>query len=415
MRKLKIYDKYRHNNNAKRLIANFVSLSSLQVIGYIFPLITLPYLANVIGVKGFGYIAFATAVISYFSTVTDWGFRYTAVRAIAQKRDNKETVSLIFSQVILSKTILMLVSAVTLFVLIEVIPLFRENSLILWCAFAMIPGYIIFPDWLFQAMEEMKFITIMNIMSKTLFMILIFIFIRHPEDYVFEPIIQAGGYVVSGIIGLIYALKHFKLRFYFPPMKSVFIVMRSSCNMFISQFFPTLYNNLSVIVLEAISGTNANGLFSAGNKFITIMDQVTQSLSRTFYPFLARRMDKHSVYVRISGGISVCMSVFLFFTADVLIKIFYTSEFESAATIIRIMSCSPFFLFLMNSFGTNGLALIGKDNILRNIVVGCSVFGMLFSIMGIIMWSYYGVAIAITVTWGIRGLLSYINFKNYLS
>lgn len=414
MKKKNIYDKYRHSENAKRLISNFVSLSLLQIINYIFPLITLPYLAKVIGVRGFGAIAFATAVIAYFSTITDWGFRYTAVREIAQNRDNRETVSLVFSQVIFSKTILMLVSAVVLFVLIEVIPLFRENSLILWCAFAMIPGYIVFPDWLFQAMEEMKFITIMNTMSKILFMMLIFIVIRSPEDFFYEPVIQATGYVISGLIGFIYALRHFKLRLYLPPINSVFGMMRSSSNMFISQFFPTLYNNLSVIVLEAISGTNANGLFSAGNKFISITDQVTQSLSRTFYPFLARRMDKHSVYVRISGGISICMSVFLFLSADLLIKIFYTSEFEIAATIIRIMSCSPFFLFLMNSFGINGLALIGKDNILRNIVVGCSVFGMLFSLLGIIMWSYYGVAIAITAAWGIRGLLSYIYYKKYI-
>lgn len=183
--------------------------------------------------------------------------------------------------------------------------------------------------------------------------------------------------------------------------------------MFIAQFFPTLYNNLSIILLEGISGPIANGLFSAGNKFISIMDQVSQALSRAFYPFLARRMDKHSVYVKISCSISIVMSLFLLLGANLIINIFFTQEFHPAIIVTRIMACSPFFLFLMNSYGTNGLVLIGKDHILRNIVVLCSLFGMGLSILGIFMWSYIGVAIAITATWAIRGILSYIYFKKY--
>lgn len=407
----KIYSKYHNNENAKRLVTNFFSLSSLQVIGYIFPLITIPYLSHVIGVDGFGSIAFAAAVIVYFSTITDWGFKYTAVREIAIMRTDKNAVSLIFCKVILCKIILMLLSALILLCMIAFIPLFRNNSLILWCTFCMIPGYILFPDWLFQAMEEMKFITIMNLAAKTLFTIMIFLVIKTQSDYVWEPLLNALGYAVSGIFGLIYALRHFKLKLTIPSISSAFSMMRNSGNMFISQFFPTLYNNLSIIILEAVSGSRANGLFSAGNKFITIMDQVTQALSRAFYPFLSRRMDKHSVYVKISGFLSIAMSIFLFISADILVDTFYTPDFKPAATVIRIMSCAPFFLFLMNSFGTNGLVLLGYDNILRNIVIGCSIFGLALSLIGIHLWSYYGVAIAIVTTWGIRGLLSYVLFK----
>ena len=52
-----IWNRFRGNKDAKTLAGNFMWLSLLQVAGYVFPLITLPYLARVIGVDGFGKIA----------------------------------------------------------------------------------------------------------------------------------------------------------------------------------------------------------------------------------------------------------------------------------------------------------------------------------------------------------------------
>lgn len=60
------FNRVKNNGDAKTVINNFAWLSVLQIAGYIFPLISIPYLAKVIGVDGFGKIAFASAVIIGF-------------------------------------------------------------------------------------------------------------------------------------------------------------------------------------------------------------------------------------------------------------------------------------------------------------------------------------------------------------
>ena len=88
------------NKEAKTVAGNFMWLSLLQVAGYVFPLITMPYLARVIGVEGFGKIAFASAIMVWIQTIADWGFNLTATRDVAQNRENPQKVSEIFSNVL---------------------------------------------------------------------------------------------------------------------------------------------------------------------------------------------------------------------------------------------------------------------------------------------------------------------------
>lgn len=60
------------SKDGKALASNFGYLMIMQVASYIFPLLTIPYLARVIGVEGFGKIAFAATIIVWFQTITDW-------------------------------------------------------------------------------------------------------------------------------------------------------------------------------------------------------------------------------------------------------------------------------------------------------------------------------------------------------
>ena len=97
-----LIDKYKTvkmSKDSKALFSNFSYLTLLQIAGYIFPLITIPYLSRVIGANGLGRIAFGAAVITWFMSISTWGFNFTATRDAARCRDDLSKLSTIFSNV----------------------------------------------------------------------------------------------------------------------------------------------------------------------------------------------------------------------------------------------------------------------------------------------------------------------------
>lgn len=394
------------NKDVRVLLENFVSLSLLQVVGYILPLITLPYIAKTIGVKNFGAIAFASAVMVLFQTLTDYGFNYTGIRDISRKRDDKNETSKVLSTIFYARLLLLILSFIILCLCVSFIPQFKENSKILFLTFILIPGYVMYPEWFFQALEKMKYSAILSTIIKTLFTIMIFIFVKKESDYIFIPMINGIGFIVVGIAAFI-VIYRLGYRLVVVKLKDVLITIKDSTNIFISLILPNLYTNMSTILLANFWGKSATGIFDAGNKFVGISQQITGVLSRTFYPFLARRMDKHSFFEKLSFTISIMISIILFFGAPLIVDVFYTDEFLDTVTVIRIMSISPIFIFMMNAYGTNYLVLKGKDKVLRNIVVVCSLIGFVLSYFLVTMYSYLGAALAITLVWAVRGIVTW--------
>ena len=399
--------RFKKSKDGKVLASNFGYLMLLQIAGYVFPLITIPYLARVIGVDGFGKIAFAAAVIVWFQTVSDWGFNYTATRDVARNRDNLEKVSEIFSNVLWARLLLMVVSFAVLFSLTEAIPYFKENQAILLITFLLVPGHIMFPDWFFQAMERMKYITIFNLLSKAVFTALVFVLIKEKQDYILQPLLMSLGYIVCGIGAMYIILAKWKVKLYAPHWPSIKQTIIGSVDVFINNIVPNLYNSFSTVLLGFYGGSVANGLLDAGRKFVEIGQQFLTVISRVFFPFLSRYSatgDKHSLYMKINLGVAVCGSAVLMMFAPLIIRLFFTPEFEEAITVLRVMSISIVFMALTVIYGTNYLIIIGQERKLRNITLACSLLGLVSAFPLINLYGYFGAAINILGARTILGL-----------
>lgn len=394
----------------KTLMGNFLSLLALQVANYLFPLLTIPYLAHVLGVDRYGSIAFASAVMVYFQTVVDYGFVYSSVREIAVCKDDADAVSSIYSRVVWSRLTLMVCSLVLLILLMACVPKFAENSLILTVSFLLVVGQAIFPDWLFQGLERMKYITFFNVSIKLLFTVCVFVFIRKPDDFWMQPLFVSMGYMGSGVAAML-LVRRWNIRFRRTRFAEIRRSIKSNFDLFVNQIVPNLYGSTSVILLGFFHGDAANGRFGAANQFNSAGSSLLMVLSRTFYPFLARRIDKHGFYERFTLGLGALFSVALFLMAPLLIRWFFPPSFYAAINVLRIIALSMFFLVMIDVYGTNYLLAQGYDKLVRKITMYTSLLGLMVAIPLTYYFSASGVAMAILISRMSTALIEYFCVK----
>ncbi|MBR5399880.1 MAG: flippase [Bacteroidales bacterium] len=400
-----VISRFKKSKDGKRLAKNFGYLSLLELASHFFPLITLPYLARTIGTEGFGILAIGASVVHYFQSFTNYGFEYLAVRDLARNRDNVQESSRIVFTTFFSKLFLMLVSIAIVAVLIWLVPFFSRYSVVIWCTFLLLPGHALTTDWVFQAYEEMQFITIRSLFSKLFFTLMVFVVIRSKDDYLWQPVLNAIGFLIPAIWGLIVLVRRYHLKLMVPSLNTVWGEMKRGFNMFITVFLPTIYTNLNVLILGAYNSNYATGIYNGGSKFTGLAFSFFKLISRTVYPFFARRMDKHKFYVRFSLAVAILISLFFFFLARPIVAIFLGPEFKETVKVLRIVAFTPIAMSLMNSYGVNYLVLKGRERLMSRIILCVTVFGVIIGIIGAIRYSFIGVAVASLVTQMLRALL----------
>lgn len=400
------------SKDGKVVASNFGYLMLLQVAGYIFPLLTIPYLARVIGVEGFGKIAFASAVITWLNTVADWGFNYTATRDVARNKHDPQKVSKIFSNVLWARCLLAAFSFILLMAGIQFIPYFSENSEILLITFLLVPGNIFFPSWFFQAMEKMKFITLFNLVSKALFTILIFIFINEKSDFILQPLFNSLGLLVSGLFSMYIILGQWKIKLQKPNLTTIIETIKGSSDVFINNIMPNFYNSLAVVFVGFWGGSFANGIYDAGRKLVLLANSFMDIIIRVTFPFLSRKSDSHDIFAKIYLSLSLVGSAFIFILSPLFIKLFYTEDFSEAVIVMQLTSISIFLVALIKTYGTNFLIIKGYEKELRNITILGSVVGFIISIPLIYYFSYVGAAITLISAQAILGIGSMLKARS---
>jgi polysaccharide transporter, PST family len=332
------------------VIKNFIALAILQGTNFLLPLITLPYLIRTIGPDKFGLVSVAQAFHTYFILFTDYGFNLSATREISLHRNDKEKLSSIFSEVLICKIFLSLISLVIVIIIVECVNEFRQHRLLMYLSFSMVIGQVLLPVWFFQGIEKMKFLTYLNIFGKTILLVLVFLLVNDKEDHVFVPLLFASANIFSGIIAIFIVLKKFEIDFRFPLLKDIKTQLSEGWHTFISIFSIGIYVYINVFILSFFVDEESVGFYSISEKIAIAVWQIPAIFSQATYPFLCSLTKKgFSQIVDIFRKVYFPFCVFMFFVSllifiysDFIIEIVSGKSYPEAVMILKILSFVPF-------------------------------------------------------------------------
>ncbi|WP_148058992.1 oligosaccharide flippase family protein, partial [Pseudomonas chlororaphis] len=90
----------------KRLLKNMGLLFSVQLCGYLIPILEIPVLARALGVQEYGKVVLIQSVALLTSLVVEYGFSLSGSRQVAIARDDSGALARIFGEVLSAKLLI---------------------------------------------------------------------------------------------------------------------------------------------------------------------------------------------------------------------------------------------------------------------------------------------------------------------
>jgi len=329
----------------KILIQNFSSLSILQIFGMIFPLITYTYLIRILKSDIYGLIVFAQTVVQYFIIFINYGFNISATQSISLNRNNKTKISEIISAVFFIKTMIMLFSFMIMFLLIITIPFFEKESKLFIISMFLCIQEAIFPTWYFLGMEKMKYVTIINVLSRLIFTVLIFILVNKKEDYVLVPILNGIGAIVAGLYSLYIVFRDKEIIFSFLSKNKYYQYFKESTYFFISNVSGMIYSNASKFILGATGHMSEVTFYDIGEKILSLIKNLVSIVEQTIFPRISLTkdivlFDKIKNYTILV--VSIICSIIVVFSKQIITLLAGKSMISANVTFsILILSAIP--------------------------------------------------------------------------
>jgi len=340
-----------------QLKSNFLSLTVLQAANYILPLLTLPYLVKTLGIEYFGLLAFATAIITYFRILTEYGFNATATKDISIHRENREKIIEIFSSVMSIKLSLLLLSFLLLNLLLFSFQKFETHWEIYLLTFGSVIGQTLFPVWFFQGMERMKYITYINLISKLISVLAIFVFVQEKSDIYLVPILFSIGGITSGIISLYLVYNKFNIPFKLQKRETLKTYLIDGWHVFLAHYYVSLYTTTNLLFLGLMTNNVIVGYYAIAEKIVLAIGGIFEPLNQALYPYLARKFKENfNLFVLYLKGTSL-----LFIASSSALILFSEYFIEGIVAIVKgtaeenITYLLSFFLLRVFTFPFGGL------------------------------------------------------------
>lgn len=363
-------------------------LYALLGLNAVIPLAVLPYLVRVLGVERFGLVAFAQAFAQYFVILTDYGFNLSATKQTARVRNNREKVSRLFWSVIEIKLVLTIAGAFVMGLILAFVPRFRADAILYEVAYVAVVGTVLFPVWLFQGMEQMRYISLLSGGAKVLSALLIFLLVHHRSDYLLALAIQSGGLLVAGIVGFWSGMTHFKISFRQPSRADLKESLRDGWHLFVSNAAGTLYATTNVFLVGLVAGNVQAGYFSAAEKIVRSIQGLLVPIAQAIYPHISelasRSRDLALAFIRKSlvwiGVLSFAPSVLLLLFARPIALILLGKAAEGSVSPLRWIAMLPFIIAVSGVLAVQTMIPLGMEKQLSRIYVVAGISSLMFSL-----------------------------------
>lgn len=361
-------------NNGK-LVENISYLTLLQVFTAAVPIVTFPYLVRVLGNELYGSVIYVQVIMSYFSLLVDGGFKQSAAKDISIHRNDKEKLSEIISSVLSVRIFLWLIFLVLLIMAVSIFSAFDDLKYLYLFSFGYTLNELMLPQFYFLGTERMKYVTILNVVVKTLFVLLMFILIKDQSDYLMVPLLYSIGFFVGGGIGLYIIFIHDNIKFRIQPLSTIKKYAIESLPLLGTTLVASIKDKFNIILIGNYLGMSDVVVFDLGMKLVALLNKPLEIINTALFPKVSRERNISIVKKLIKFSLLlITLTVTIIQLPLNSVVSFLSDQSITDVLPIRLLLLIPIIMAVSAAISKNFIIAFGFYKVLLRIMIYTSLF-----------------------------------------
>ena len=354
----------------------------------IFPLITFPYASRVLQPQNIGKINFGNSIVSYFSLIATLGVTTYAIRECAKVKKDRQCLGKTAGQILSINLITTFFSYILLIILLACYGAIRDYRLLIAIQSITIICTTVGADWLNMAMEDFRYITVRTVAFQVISLILMFIFVHKPEDYINYAVITVMASSGANIANVFYRRRYCKTKItihcnfkrHLVPILGLFAMLMAQ----------QIFTMCDTTIIGLKLGDYEVGLYSTALKIYQFTNQIMGSVLWVVMPQLSVAFAENRIveiqrilkYVlQFSAVIGFPCAVGMFSLSSEMIVIVGGESYVGASMALKILSLTLIAGLASNfTFNLNLLAA-ARDKLCLGICLIAAVINIVTNLM----------------------------------
>lgn len=390
---------------------NYLYRLSYEILRIITSVITVPYIARVLGADGVGIYSYTSSVMLYFTLFAALGTVSYGTREIAQHRDSRQEVSQLFWEI---ELMTVLTSVICLLAWLVIIACDTQYSCFYMALIPTLLGTMMDISWFFTGLEQIKDIVIRNSICKISGVVLVFSLIHDKDDILIYTLINSS-IVLFGNLSMWTYLPKILVKVEWKNIR-----LKKHFRETLFYFIPTLATSVYTVLDKTLIGlitkdAYQNGYYEQATRIInTVKTFVYTSVNavigaRNAYLFSIKKFDeikekikKSMDFILLTGTGSICGIIGV---APGFIRLFLGEGYEPVIVLLYVMSPIIVIIGISNCLGNQYFTPGGQINRSSKVIILGSVINFILNLILIPFWGYMGAAIATLVAESIISIL----------
>lgn len=385
---------------SKSLADNSIYYLFYNVLNMLFPFLSGIYVSRVLFPADIGLITSAQNLAQYFVILSFLGIPTYGLREMAKLRNDFEERSKVYSELYVLNFISTIVFLVIYLTIIVSVHKYRECLNLYLIVGISIALNIFNISWLYEGLEEFRFISIRNLIFKCVCFCVLVVFVKDADDYLIYAGVNVIGTAGNYLLNMAFSKKYIKFRLYGLNIRRHF---KSVIYLVVVNLAIEIYSLVDITMMSFICSNESISYYKYANSIQKILLQVINTFTIVLIPRISfyykegRYKEFHlllSKALRIIFLLSLPMIVGLYYTADYLIVMLYSDAYITSAALVKLFSLLLLISPVGYLLGSRVLLVTGNENKMVYAVGTGALVNVILNSILIPRYSEFGAAVA---------------------